>query len=99
MCPQARFERNHRKAAALSARCGALVRNDTVVGAGRCISIGPYGEEKEESCMGDIQRQAEEVAGEICDHYCKHPQTAAGQEELDRICDGCPLNRLLEMIG
>ena len=29
--PQARFERNRRKAAALSARCGALPRNDTVI--------------------------------------------------------------------
>ena len=28
--PQARFERNRRKAAALSARCGALVRDDSL---------------------------------------------------------------------
>ena len=30
--PQARFERNRRKAAALSARCGALARNDSKFG-------------------------------------------------------------------
>ena len=29
--PQARFERNRRFAAALSARCGALVRNDSIL--------------------------------------------------------------------
>ena len=29
--PQARFERNRRRAAALSARCGALARNDVYI--------------------------------------------------------------------
>lgn len=45
--------------------------------------------------MEDIQRQAEEVAGEICDYYCKHPEVCASQEDLDAVCDGCPLATMI----
>ena len=43
----------------------------------------------------DIQEQAERLLGEICDHYCKYPEVCASQEDLDAICDGCPLATMI----
>ena len=31
----------------------------------------------------------------ICDGYCKKPEEADSQEELNRICNDCPLECLL----
>jgi hypothetical protein len=41
----------------------------------------------------------EEIASEICNHYCKYPdQWDAEKEGMDlcesEICENCPLNRL-----
>lgn len=34
----------------------------------------------------------EAIKEKFCDEYCKMPDNAAGQDELDEICKRCPLN-------
>ncbi len=34
-----------------------------------------------------------EVKADICDKYCRYPRQM-GEDGLEDICDGCPLNRL-----
>lgn len=47
-----------------------------------------------------IQKQIEEVAEEMCNHYCKYPEQwdpeeHDGQELFEsEICINCPLNKL-----
>lgn len=41
-----------------------------------------------------ITRMLEEVAAEICDEYCKYPNELASQEELEKICEKCPLEKI-----
>ena len=41
-----------------------------------------------------ITQILEEIAAQICDEYCKYPSQIASQEELDRICESCPLERI-----
>jgi len=38
----------------------------------------------------------EEMCELMCDNYCRYPDTVASQEELDDICESCPLNDLQE---
>lgn len=46
----------------------------------------------------------EKIKTQMCDNYCKHfaeiratfEDIDRGQEELDRICEHCPLNELEE---
>lgn len=33
---------------------------------------------------------------EICDSYCKKPIEITNQEELDEVCDNCPMVRFFE---
>lgn len=37
----------------------------------------------------------EEIAEQICDGYCRYSNEIIHQEELDRICEKCPLNELI----
>ena len=37
----------------------------------------------------------EEAVAEFCDHYCKYPYEAKSQEELDKICEKCPFERIV----
>ena len=41
-----------------------------------------------------------QIASQICDHYCKYPDTydedAEGTPMAESICIKCPLNKLLE---
>lgn len=37
---------------------------------------------------------AESVVEQICDKYCKFPHIVESDNELDRICDNCPLDKL-----
>lgn len=41
-----------------------------------------------------------QIASQICDHYCKYPDTydedEAGTPMAESICIKCPLNKLLE---
>lgn len=45
-----------------------------------------------------ISQLLEEVANEICDHYCKYMHGSYLEEELDEVldkhCSICPLNKL-----
>lgn len=34
----------------------------------------------------------EDVAAHVCDKLCRHPMEVAEQEELDAICEGCPVS-------
>lgn len=36
----------------------------------------------------------EEVLEEMCDRYCKYPYELVDENQLAKICDKCPLNRL-----
>ena len=36
----------------------------------------------------------EEVVVKICDDYCKYPDICKKEDDLMKICDECPLNRL-----
>lgn len=42
----------------------------------------------------------EDIAAEICDHYCKWPWVCQSEERLHEThCSSCPLNKLLEEGG
>lgn len=34
----------------------------------------------------------ENVAAHVCDKLCRHPREVMEQEELDEICEGCPVS-------
>lgn len=40
--------------------------------------------------------QIEKVKEEMCDKYCKMPDEATDQEELNEFCKYCPLDKLKE---
>lgn len=48
-----------------------------------------------ESIVTEIQN----IAEEICDHYCKYPELYKDDEDmaelLDEHCQGCPVNKLV----
>ena len=41
-----------------------------------------------------ITKILEEVAAKICDDYCKYPYQFDSEEELYKVCETCPLERL-----
>lgn len=45
----------------------------------------------------DSQR-LEKITEKFCDNYCKHADTVGNQDELDDICDKCPMNELFELL-
>lgn len=51
--------------------------------------------ETEKLALGAIK----EVASDICDNYCKWPETIEPdkEEELYKICDECPFDRLYKI--
>lgn len=53
---------------------------------------------KEESSDGKkktIYKIMEEVVTEMCDKYCKYPESVKEEDELYEICEKCPLNKLI----
>ena len=49
----------------------------------------------QKNIIQQLEETAESVKCEICDNYCKHPcNSEISQEQLDKICENCPLNRL-----
>ena len=40
--------------------------------------------------------QIEKVKEEMCDKYCKMPELALCEAEMDILCINCPLNKLKE---
>jgi len=54
-------------------------------------------------CNMDAEKnpELEEVAGEICDHYCKFPEAYGDREDdnqrmIEEKCNKCPLDRLIK---
>ena len=45
--------------------------------------------------MFDSQ-EIEQLTEQFCDHYCKYPEMFKDQNELDDICDSCPINQLAD---
>lgn len=48
--------------------------------------------------LGAIEHRADDLLGKICDYGCRFPYEA-DQEELDGICQECPVTKLAELIG
>lgn len=44
--------------------------------------------------LNKVDEEIEEIKSEICDHYCKHTEQWKAGEDIEEICDKCPLNRL-----
>ena len=42
---------------------------------------------------------SEKIAGMICDTICKYPDKCGSQEQLDEICETCPVNELTDHNG
>ena len=40
----------------------------------------------------------EDTINAVCDNLCKYPEQCSG-DELDDICDGCPLHDLRDLEG
>ena len=47
--------------------------------------------------LGNIEYRGQELAGDICDHVCRYPGEA-DPEEMDSICEACPVTRMMELI-
>ena len=39
-----------------------------------------------------LKDEAEDMAAHICDKLCRHPREITEQEELDEICEECPVS-------
>ena len=77
---------------------GQLYKAGVVTEFGKDLN-GPYmivtDVQPEKSIIQQLEETMEAVKCEICDNYCKHPcNSEIDQEQLDRICENCPLNRL-----
>lgn len=48
--------------------------------------------------LGAIEYTAQACITEICDNVCKHRVLVDDQQDLDNMCEICPLNRLRELI-
>lgn len=42
--------------------------------------------------LKDLQYKVEDVAAHVCDNLCRYPWEITEQEELDAVCEGCPVN-------
>ena len=38
--------------------------------------------------------EIEKVLEEMCDHYCKYPYEIYDDNQLGKVCENCPLNKL-----
>ena len=54
------------------------------------LSAGQAAEHGGKGAPGTVEL-SEEAVSEICDHYCKHPLICTSDEELQDICERCPL--------
>lgn len=45
-----------------------------------------------------IESEAPLLLASICDKYCMFPQVLDNQDALTEKCEGCPMNKLTEMI-
>ena len=53
---------------------------------------------KSDKTITGVIDQLKEIIGhvqtEICDDYCKFPYQHLNEEEMESVCNGCPLNKL-----
>lgn len=42
--------------------------------------------------LKDMQYKAEDAAAHVCDKLCRYPREIMEQEELDEICERCPVS-------
>lgn len=47
--------------------------------------------------LGHIEYQGEKLVGGICDHVCRY-MVDAEPEEMDTICEACPVTGLMDLI-
>lgn len=54
----------------------------------------------DQALLHHIYYHINNVAAEICDHYCKYPHTwdeeLEGSTLIDTVCKNCPLSKMLE---
>lgn len=46
-----------------------------------------------------LEQELEAMRELFCDSYCKYPLICKSQDEIDGICDNCPLNKLAELVN
>lgn len=46
------------------------------------------------SKMSNLAAVLDEVKQNICDHYCRFPFEVEDQEQMDELCERCPLSRI-----
>ena len=67
--------------------------------------IGWYSRYKKEDLvnkLGPIEHEAEEILEQICEKRCafrRPPLLPESQDDMDTICEDCPMNRLAQLIG
>lgn len=69
----------------------------------RCngIKTGYWSPETKETVvqkLGEIEKEAPELIAKICDYYCFHVRDNITQEQLNEICEKCPVNRLVALL-
>ena len=68
-------------------------------------TCGWYSTSKKEDLvnkLGPIEHEAEEILEQICEKRCtfrRPPLMPENQEDMDAICEDCPMNRLAQLIG
>ena len=97
----------------LDCRCGIIILSDQY-GNGICEFIASDIRDNLEIKMKDYEdagrcqdqlinwmHEMEDMASHVCDDLCRHPHNAKDQDDLDRICENCPVSahrmKLLEM--
>lgn len=45
-----------------------------------------------------ITKEIEELSGEFCDKYCKYACLVDNEEQLEEICNKCPMNKLFDFL-
>lgn len=46
-----------------------------------------------------LEQELEAIREVFCDKFCKYPFICKTQDEIDDICEECPLNKLAEILN
>lgn len=46
----------------------------------------------------DWMHDLEDMTGHVCDDLCRHPYAIQDQDDLDRICENCPVSACMEKL-
>lgn len=49
--------------------------------------------------LGLIEDRAGGLASAVCDYCCRFPYICRNQQELENVCQECPVTRLVNLIG